>query len=121
MGSWKGKGGRIHNGQRREGDGHSLSLITVWSGIEKELINQCTYAPLWNYCDKSSFVWSSVNANKNTLFFSFLTGNIANIMWCASELQTREIGTETVLTCYQLLVGSEPSAHLVLVIQHQQT
>ena len=69
MGSWEGKGGRIHNWQRREGDGHSLSLITVWSGIEKELINQCTYAPLWNYCDKSSFVWSSVNAYQNTLFF----------------------------------------------------
>ena len=40
---------------------------------------------------------------------------------CLSELQKREIGTETVLTCYQLLVGSEPSAHLVQVIQHQQT
>ena len=31
MGSWEGKGERIHNGQRREGDGrdHSLSLFTV--------------------------------------------------------------------------------------------
>ena len=31
MGSWEGKGERIHNGQRREGDGqdHPLSLIGV--------------------------------------------------------------------------------------------
>ena len=31
MGSWEGKGERIHNGQRKEEDDqdHSLSLITV--------------------------------------------------------------------------------------------
>ena len=38
MGSWEGKGERIHNGQRRKGNGQdrSLSMITVLSGIKKD-------------------------------------------------------------------------------------
>ena len=38
MGSWEWKGERIHNWQRKEGDGqdHSLSMITVLSGIKKD-------------------------------------------------------------------------------------